>query len=116
MTISGAIAGLAGAILFLVPGKFMTIENSLLQEGFTGIAVSLLGLSSPYGVLLAGLFYGSLEIGGFYLQVTTNFVPEIIEIIIASVIYISALSLYFESVIMRRNKKRKDLLEEVSHE
>lgn len=116
MTISGAIAGLAGAILFLVPGKFMSIENSLLQEGFTGIAVSLLGLSSPFGVLIAGIFYGTLEIGGFYLQVTTNFVPELIEIIIASIIYISALALFFENVIMKRNRKRKESLKEASHE
>lgn len=116
MTISGAIAGLAGAILFLVPGKFMSIENSLLQEGFTGIAVSLLGLSSPFGVLIAGIFYGSLEIGGFYLQVTTNFVPQLIEIIIASIIYISALALFFESVILKKNRKRKASLEEVTHE
>lgn len=116
MTISGAVAGLAGAILFLVPGKFMSIENSLLQEGFTGIAVSLLGLSSPIGVLIAGIFYGTLEIGGFYLQVTTNFVPELIEIIIASIIYISALALFFESVILKRNRKRKESLKEVADE
>jgi len=96
MTISGAIAGIAGATMYLVPGRLMTIEASLLQEGFTGIAISLLGLSSPFGVLFAGLFYGALEMGGFYLQVTTRFVPQIIEIIIAVIIYFSALALFFQ--------------------
>lgn len=108
MTIAGAVSGLAGAVLFLVPGKFMTIQNSLLQEGFTGIAVSLLGLSSPIGVFLAGLFYGTLEIGGFYLQVTTRFVPELIEIIIAAIIYMSALALFFQALLYAFFKKRKD--------
>jgi simple sugar transport system permease protein len=70
-----------------------------LQEGFTGIAISLLGLSSPIGVLFAGLFYGALEMGGFYLQVTTRFVPQIIEIIIAVIIYFSALALFFQKYV-----------------
>lgn len=108
MTIAGFVSGLAGAIMFLVPGRFLTIESNLLQEGFTGIAVSLLGLSSPIGVLIAGIFYGSLEIGGFYLQVTTSFVPELIEIIIAAIIYISALALFFQNAIYKTLKKRKD--------
>lgn len=107
MTIAGAVAGLAGAIMFLVPGKFLTIENTLLQEGFTGIAVSLLGLSAPIGVFIAGIFYGVLEIGGFYLQVTTNFVPELIEIIIAAIIYMSALALFFQNAIYKFLKNRK---------
>jgi simple sugar transport system permease protein len=99
MTISGAIAGIAGATMYLVPGRLMTIESSLLQEGFTGIAISLLGLSSPIGVLFAGLFYGALEMGGFFLQVTTRFVPQIIEIIIAVIIYFSALALFFQKYV-----------------
>ncbi len=105
MTISGAIAGIAGATMYLVPGRLMTIESSLLQEGFTGIAISLLGLSSPIGVLFAGLFYGALEMGGFYLQVTTRFVPQIIEIIIAVIIYFSALALFFQTYVQYIFKK-----------
>lgn len=88
----------------------MKPENILLQEGFTGIAISLLGLNTPFGVLLAGLFYGSLYQGGYYLQ-TLEFNDTIIDIIIGVVIYASALSLIIQAVIKHfidKNKKKKE--------
>jgi len=98
MTISGALAGIAGAIMFLVAGRHLEPVNQLMQEGFTGIAIALLGLSAPVGVFLAGIFYGALEQGGYYLQLY-DFMPEIIDIIIAVIIYFSALSLFIQSYV-----------------
>lgn len=112
MIISGAIAGLAGAMIFLVNGKTMATVDELLVEGFTGIAISLLGLSSPFGVLLAGIFYSSLQQGGFYLQLY-SYTPEIVDIIIAVIIYASALGLFLQKFVIKRFKKienRKDKL------
>jgi simple sugar transport system permease protein len=106
MMISGAVSGLAGAMMFLVQGKHLKPENILLQEGFTGIAISLLGLSSPIGVLLAGLFYGSLNRGGFNMQLY-DFKPEIIDIIIAVIIYASALALFLQTFVIRRLKSKE---------
>lgn len=108
MVIAGAVAGIAGALIFLVDGKHLKPENILLAEGFTGIAISLLGLSSPFGVLLAGLFYGSLQQGGYYLQLY-NFKPEIIDIIIAVIIYASALGLFLQQFVLRAVKRREML-------
>lgn len=110
MIISGAIAGLAGGLMFLVAGKHLKPENILIPEGFTGIAIALLGLSSPIGVLMAGLFYGSLQQGGYYLQLL-NFTPEIIDIIIAVIIYASALGLVlqrFVKMILKRKLLEKE--------
>ena len=106
MVISGMIAGLGGAITFLVLGKHLKPENILLPQGFTGIAISLLGLSSPFGVLLAGLFYGSLGQGGYLLQLY-DFQPEIIDIIIAVIIYASALALFLHQFVIKTLKKRE---------
>lgn len=112
MTISGMIAGLAGATMFLIPGTFMSIEANLLPQGFTGIAISLLGLSAPIGVFFAGIFYGALDMGGFYLQGTTSFVPQIIEIIIAVIIYFSALALFFQKIVANYlTRKTKEEIE-----
>jgi simple sugar transport system permease protein len=108
MIISGAVAGVAGALIFLVDGKHLKPENILLSEGFTGIAISLLGLSSPFGVLLAGLFYGSLQQGGYYLQLY-DFKPEIIDIIIAVIIYASALGLFLQQFVIKQMKRREML-------
>ncbi len=106
MVISGAIAGLAGAMTFLVIGKHLKPEAVILAEGFTGIAISLLGLSNPIGVLLAGLFYGSLQQGGYYMQLF-DFKPEIIDIIIAVIIYASALGLFLQKFVINALRKRE---------
>ncbi len=106
MMISGAVAGLAGAMMFLVAGKNLSPSNMLISEGFTGIAISLLGLSSPIGVLLAGSFYGLLLRGGYYVQLL-SFKPEIIDIIIAVIIYFSALALFVQKYVIKALKKRE---------
>jgi simple sugar transport system permease protein len=111
MVISGAVAGLAGGLMYLVAGKYLQPINMLIPEGSTGIAISLLGLSSPFGVLLAGLFYGSLQQGGYYLQLL-SFTPEIIDIIIAVIIYASALGLFLQKYVIRTLKKREMLVEQ----
>ncbi|MFN2311336.1 MAG: ABC transporter permease [Spirochaetia bacterium] len=105
MTISGALAGIAGAIMFLVAGRHLEPVNQLMQEGFTGIAIALLGLSAPVGVFLAGLFYGALEQGGYYLQLF-DFMPEIIDIIIAVIIYFSAFSLFIQAYVAEYLRRR----------
>ena len=57
MVIAGAIAGLAGGLLYLAgTGKHIEIVDVLADEGFTGISVALLGLSHPIGILFAGIF------------------------------------------------------------
>ncbi|MFU8786797.1 MAG: ABC transporter permease [Candidatus Izemoplasmataceae bacterium] len=95
MVIAGALAGLAGATIYLSPaGRHIEVVSFLLPEGFEGIAVALLGMSNPIGVIFAGLFFGYIKVGGFFMQ-SWGFEPEIIDIIIASIIYFSALSMVF---------------------
>jgi len=49
---------------------------------------------------VAALFIAYITEGGFYLQLF-DFAPEIIDIIIAVIIYFSALSLLFQHLITR---------------
>lgn len=95
LIISGAIAGLAGAMVYLVAGKSFAVVAVLEGQGFTGIAISLLGLTTPIGTFLVGIFYGVLQYGGYLIQgdLLGGFKPEIVDVIIATIIYISALSL-----------------------
>jgi len=67
MFVSGALAGLAGALIILgtehrYPGVFRT------GYGFDGIAVALVGGISAPGSVLAGLFFGALRAGSTRLQ------------------------------------------------
>ncbi len=106
--IAGAIAGIAGGLMYLVGDRSFRINEQIIEQGFTGIAIALLGLSSPIGVILAGLFYGSIMRGGDAAQ---RFVrEEIVEIIIAVIIYFSALSLFakqFIGNIVKQKMKEK---------
>lgn len=106
MVIAGALSGLAGGLLYLAgSGKHIEVVDVLASEGFTGISVALLGLSSPLGILLAGLFIAYITAGGFYLQLF-EFSTEIIDIIVAVIIYFSAFALIIKTFIERFDKKR----------
>src|SRR5205814_4435216 len=61
MAISGAFAGLAGAIDIL--GWEFNLDLTVVQTvqiGFIGIAVALLGRNNPVGIFFAALLFGSL--------------------------------------------------------
>lgn len=99
MTIAGAIAGLGGALMILA-GASNVYEpiNALAANGFNGIPVALLGMSNPLAIIFAGLFISHLQRGGYYIQLL-NFAPEIIDIIIAIIIYFSAFALIIKNLI-----------------
>jgi simple sugar transport system permease protein len=107
MTIAGAVAGLAGGLVFLsASGRNIEIVDTLAAEGFTGISVALLGACHPFGILGAGIFIAFLYAGGYYLQLF-NFSTEIIDIIISIIIYFSAFALIIKLFINNYRKKRK---------
>lgn len=98
MGLSGMFAGLAGAISFLVRGKAINTAFVIFPEGFDGISVALLGLGEPLGALIAGLFLSNLRMGGFYMQLY-SYVPQIIDIIIAVIIYATAISIAIQGIL-----------------
>lgn len=107
MVIAGALAGLGGGLLYLsATGKYISVVDVLADEGFNGIPVALLGLSNPIGIFFAGIFIAYLNQGGFYMQ-RFDFVPEVIDIIIAVIIYCSAFSLAFKHFFQKHRKKKE---------
>ena len=97
MTISGMFAGMAGAVAFLVVGKNIGTVFEIFPQGFDGISVSLLGLGEPIGALFAGLFLANIRMGGYYMQLY-SFVPQIIDMIIAVIIYVTAISIALQAI------------------
>lgn len=107
MVIAGALSGVGGALLYLSDfGKHMQVLDVIASQGFSGISVALLGLSNPFGILLASLFIAHITIGGYNLQLL-SFTPELIDIIISAIIYFGAFSLLFKTFIRRWTKKSK---------
>lgn len=109
MVIAGMLAGLGGGLLYLAGGngRHIKVVDVLAAEGFNGIPVALLGLSNPIGIIFSAIFVSYITQGGNYLQ-TLNFVPEVIDIIIACIIYFSAFALIFRNILPRLIKFRKE--------
>ncbi|MDP9256515.1 MAG: ABC transporter permease [Actinomycetota bacterium] len=76
MAICGAFAGLAGAIQVLgVNYSIASSDVPVLDIGFTGIAVALLGRNTAVGVVLAAFLFAALQSGGR--QLSGAFSPEL---------------------------------------
>ena len=105
MAIAGALAGIGGGLMYLSDvGKYMSTLNMLLAEGFDGISVALLAQNNPIAILFSGLFISHISYGGNNLQIF-NMEPEIIQVITAAIIYISALSLLLRQMMDRISRR-----------
>jgi len=82
--VSGALAGLAGAIE--VTGvTFALYENISPGYGYTGIAVALLARLDALGVVASGLLFGALEAGASAMQRDAG-VPSAVVLIVEALI------------------------------
>jgi len=107
MTIAGAFAGAGGALMYLSnTGTYISVVDTLASQGFDGIPVALLAMNNPLGVFFTALFIAHLRVGSLYIQ-RYGFVPEIVEIVIAVIIYCSALSATFSQALANRHRDKK---------
>ncbi len=106
MMIAGALAGLGGAFAILAPttiaGSSVTYEpiNVIAANGFNGIAVALLGNSSPIGIIFSSIFISYIQRGGT-LSALYGFKPEIIDIVISVIIYFSSFSMLMSGTLAK---------------
>lgn len=85
MAISGAIAGVIGAIeVTAVQHRLITGFNP--GFGFDGIVVSLLANNNPIGVVFSGIFFGGLKNAGINMERMTEVPSAVTEIIMAIII------------------------------
>ena len=107
MIIAGCLAGLAGATYYV--GYTNHIKVGVLPpQGFDGIAVALLGLNTPIGVFLSAFLFGFMKVGGEFMQAMTSVQKELIDIIISTLIYFSAIALLIQGFFKKVAPKKKD--------
>lgn len=99
MALSGALAGVAGALLILgtehrYPGVFRT------GYGFDGIGVALIGGGTAPGALLAGLFFGAVRAGATRLQLV-GIHPSFAELIQGLAVLLVAAPRLFAPLVAR---------------
>ena len=92
MSISGLLAGLAGATEILgqvghLPAAYAT------SVGFDAIAVALLGRSHPVGILLAGLLFGAMRAGSGLMQIQAGIPVQMVNVLQAVILFFLAAEL-----------------------
>ena len=95
--IGGITAGLAGAVEVagtFTPFAIYTGLSNLVNFGFNGIGVALIGRNHPLAIVLAGVFFGALQAGASTVQITgVSF--EIVQVLEGMIIFaIAAPQLY----------------------
>ena len=104
MMIAGALSGLGGTALYTGYASSMQI-GVMPSQGFDGIAVALLGATTPIGVVGAALFFGILQSGKGFMNAMTDIPPEIGDTIIACIIYFAATSVLINNLIERAKRR-----------
>lgn len=112
MFISGFIGGIAGAVQ-VMGVYYRFIANFSPGLGFDGITVALLGRNTPFGTLLAALFFGGLRSGGSTMELFTNVPRDLVDILQAVIIFFVAIEISLTWLQARRGggagKGRKDV-------
>lgn len=107
MTIAGAFAGIGGAMEGLGTFQSMTAMSSFTGIGFDGIAVALLGGNNPFGILLAALLFGGLKSAAPQMNFEADVPSELINVIIACIIFFVACSYVLRWALTRMSKEGK---------
>ena len=90
MALSGALAGLGAALLYLSGiEEWETSASTIPAMGFQGIAVAFLGVLHPFGVILSSFFIQHITMGGGNVDLRL-YSPQISDLITGLVIYLCA--------------------------
>ena len=101
--ISGALAGIGGALFYLSPTTTQGFElqySTLPSEGFDGIAVALLGASNPIGAIFSGMFVSYLDVSGASLQ-SLHYAPEVVDLVTGFILFFASFASFFRIIIYR---------------
>lgn len=107
MSLSGALAGMAGA------NELLGLNHHLSQSfspgyGFDSIALALLGRNHPLGVVLAGLLFGTLRNGATRMQVAAGIPIDIISVVQALILAFIAAPAIIRTIYRLKEPKQGD--------
>jgi len=99
MTLSGAMCGIAGAILVFGSIQHRMVADGSLtgftgSAGFNGIVVALFGGLNPLWTIVSAFFFGGLIVGGSSLQVATG-VPSDLVTALSGIVVVLVVSLEY---------------------
>lgn len=99
--LSGALAGLAGALQMLgVEGQLSDTFSS--GYGYTAIVVALLARNNPIGILFSGIFFAALSAGSQSMQIDSGVSPYMTDVITGIIVFFVAADRLYTYVRVRR--------------
>ena len=108
MVISGALAGMGAAFLYLSGfEQWECARSSLPNMGFNGIAAAFLGGLHPVGAIFSSYFIEHITSGGAYVD-KTMYCAQISDFISSLIIYLCGFVLFFKSCMGRSADKARD--------
>ncbi|WP_394185482.1 ABC transporter permease [Metabacillus halosaccharovorans] len=107
MVISGAFAGVAGAMEGLGTFEYVSVKSGFTGIGFDGIAVALIGGNAAIGILFSAALFGGLKVGALNMPSEAGVPNELVEIIIALIIFFVASSYFIRWILLRFKKEGK---------
>lgn len=87
MLLSGAFAGLAGAVQIAGLRHNLTDIYRPDSTGFDAIAVSLLGQNAAIGIVLAAILFAALHVGGQFMQSNANVSANLVSVLQALILF-----------------------------
>ncbi|WP_102346881.1 ABC transporter permease [Bacillus sp. Marseille-P3661] len=105
MVISGAFAGLGGAMEGLGTFENVSVKAGFTGIGFDGIAVALLGGNGALGVVFAAILFGALKVGALEMPSAAGVPTELVDIVIALIIFFVASSYIIRWFLVRFKKE-----------
>ncbi|MCF1685480.1 ABC transporter permease [Tetragenococcus halophilus] len=115
MVLSGTFAGLGGVVEGLGTYQNFFVQTESLSIGFDGLAVSLLGAGTSIGILLSALLFSILQIGGLGMQTGAGVPFEIVNVVIALIIFFVAIS-YIMRVLLAKimpDKRQEEVVHNI---
>lgn len=110
MMISGALAGLAGVTFYL--GYANNIKIGVLpSQGYDGIAVALVGLNNPVGIIFSSFLFGFMNSGKLFMQSAADVPNELVSIINGIIIFFAAANLMIKAWLQRAASKKNNKAE-----
>lgn len=106
MAIAGGLSGAAAALYWLSGNTefYWSTYQSLPATGFNGIPVALLAANNPIAVIFTSCFMSMLNIVGQQLTNLTAYNEYITDVIIATIVYLSAFSLVIRMLLDGKKK------------
>ena len=105
MATSGALSGLAGAVQItglqhVLPDPFGS------GFGFDAIAVAIIGMGNPVGIVLAGLLLGALHNGATTMEASAGISGPFVNVIEASILFFVAAPIVIRWIYFRWRRSR----------